>query len=64
MIWVIIVATIGVIIFFFLRDRDKMLDSQVDNLGGIKEKYSEIIEWMTLEPKAKVVKATSVKLIL
>lgn len=58
MIWVIIVIIIGVIIFFFLRDRDKMLNSQVDGHGGMKQKYSQLIEWMLNDPKAKLVKVS------
>lgn len=56
MIWIIVIIIIGIVIFFFLRDRDKMLDSQVDGHGGMKQKYSKLIEWMTSDPKAKIVK--------
>jgi hypothetical protein len=56
MIWVIVIAIIGVVIFFFLRDRDKMLNSQVDGHGGMRQKYSQLISWMTSDPRSKVVK--------
>jgi len=55
---VILLLIIGIIIFFFLRDRDKMLDSQVDGHGGMKQKYSILIQWLTNNPNARVVKAT------
>ena len=58
MIWIIALTIIGVIIFFFLRDRDRMLDSQVDNLGGMLNKYSLLIKWLTSNPNAKIVKVT------
>lgn len=58
MTWIIILLIVGVIIFFFLRDRDKMLDKQVDNHGGMRQKYSLLIEWLTSDPNAKVVKVT------
>lgn len=58
MTWIIILLIVGVIIFFFLRDRDKMLDQQVDGQGGMKQKYGELIEWLTSEPNARIVKTT------
>ena len=56
MIYVIILLIVGVIIFFFLRDRDKMLAQQVDANGGMKQKYALLIEWLTSEPNAQIVK--------
>lgn len=47
---------IGIIIFFFLKDRDKMLASQIDRHGGMKQKYSELIEWLITEPDARIIK--------
>ena len=56
--WLVILVIIGVIIFFFLRDRDKMLNIKVDSYGGMEKKYSQIVEWMTQEPGAKIVNIT------
>ena len=56
MIWTISLFIVAIIIFYFLRDRDKMLNAQVDGHGGIKEKYSELIEWLLSDPNAKLVK--------
>ena len=58
MTFVILLLIIGVIIYFFLKDRDKMLESQVDGHGGIKQKYSTLIQWLTNYPNARVVKVT------
>ena len=60
MIWTISLFIVAIIIFYFLRDRDKMLNAQVDGHGGIKEKYSELIEWLLSDPNAKLVKITPV----
>lgn len=48
----------GVIIFYFLRvrDRDRMLVSNVDANGGMKIKYSELIGWLRSDPNAKITK--------
>lgn len=50
----------GVIIFYFLRvrDRDRMLVSNVDANGGMKIKYSELIGWLRSDPNAKITKIT------
>ncbi|WP_133256599.1 hypothetical protein [Flavobacterium tibetense] len=58
MTWIIIITIIGVIIYYFLKDRDKMLETQVDNFGGMKRKYSLLIEWLTSDPKARITKTT------
>ena len=58
MTWIIVLVIIGIVIYFFLRDRDKMLENQVDNFGGMKNKYSLLIEWLTSDPKARVTKMT------
>jgi len=58
MTWLIIIIIVGVIIFYFLRDRDKMLAIQVDNEGGIKKKYEELVNWLTDDPNAKITKLT------
>jgi len=58
MVWVIVLGIIGIIFFSFLRDRNKMLDSQVDNHGGMLKKYSEIVSTLVADPDAKVVKVT------
>lgn len=56
MTWLLIIAIFGVIIYFFLKDRDKMLENQVDNFGGMKEKYSLLVEWLTTDPKSNITK--------
>lgn len=58
MTWSIVLIIVGVIIFYFLRDRDKMLEQQVDEQGGMKQKYAELIEWLTDAPNARIVKTT------
>lgn len=56
--WITIIVILGIIIYFFLRDRDKMLQSQVDNFGGMERKYSLIIEWLTNNPNSRITKKT------
>lgn len=53
-----ITIIIGVILFFFLRDRDKMLDQQVDRAGGMRNKYSELIGVLTADARAKITHET------
>jgi len=54
--WLLVIVIIGVIIFYFLKDRDKMLEQKVDNFGGMKQKYSVLINWLTNHPQAKITK--------
>lgn len=56
MIWIVVISIIGIIIYNFFKDRDKMLESQVDNFGGMNKKYSLLIEWLTSDPKAQITK--------
>ncbi len=56
MTWLLILIIIGVIIFYFFKDRDKMLEQQVDNFGDMKQKYSTLIDWLTSHPKATITK--------
>ena len=58
MTWIIIITIIGVIIYYFLKDRDKMLETQVDNFGGMNRKYSLLIEWLTSDSNAHITKIT------
>lgn len=41
-----------------MRDRDRMLVSNVDANGGMKIKYSELIGWLRSDPNAKITKIT------
>lgn len=59
MIWIIVLVILAAIVFFFLRDRHKMIKRQVGVHGGMKKKYATLIDWLTNEPSAKVVKVTS-----
>lgn len=58
MVWVLIIGIIGVVIYFFLKDRDKMLEASVDNKGGMRQKYSDLIGWLTDDPNAKITNVT------
>jgi hypothetical protein len=59
MFWIIfILCIVGYIIYSFTKDRDQMLQRQVDMQGGMAKKYEYIIEYMTNEPSAKVIKVT------
>lgn len=58
MVWVLIVGIIGVVIYFFLKDRDKMLETSVDNEGGMRQKYSDLIGWLTDDPNVKITNVT------
>ncbi len=58
MTWVVILVIAGIIIFYFLKDRDKMLENQVDTHGGMRQKYSTLIKELTTNPNSKVVKIT------
>lgn len=53
-----ILIILGVIIFFFLKDRDKSLENQVDFQGGIQNKYSLLIQYLSDHPYAKISKVT------
>ncbi len=57
MTWIIILIVVGGM-FFFLSDRDKMLKQQVDEQGGMKKKYAELIDWLTSDPNARIIKIT------
>ena len=58
MTWIIILVIIGIVIFYFFKDRDKMLEKQVDDFGGMKNKYSLLIEWLTSDPNSHITKVT------
>ena len=58
MVWIIILAIIGIVLFYFLRDRDKMLEHKVDKHGGMKQKYCLLLEWLTIDPNSKITKIT------
>ena len=45
MAWTIVLLIIGVIIFYFLKDRNKMLENNVDQHGGMKQKYTHLIDY-------------------
>ncbi|WP_415374591.1 hypothetical protein [Patiriisocius sp. Uisw_017] len=56
--WVFLIGIVGVVIFYFLKDRNKMLETTVDNEGGMRQKYRDLIGWLTDDPNAKVTKVT------
>lgn len=59
MFWIFFALIIVVyIIHNFLKDRDTMLQKQVDMHGGMSEKYGYLIKNLTIEPSAKVIKVT------
>lgn len=58
MIWVIIIGVVAFIIFKFLRDRNRMLQNELGS-GGMGEKYSMLIQWLTNDPNARIIKTTS-----
>ncbi len=59
MIWAILILIIVIyIIYNFTKDRDHMLERQVDMQGGMAKKYEYLIEHMTNDPSSKVVKVT------
>ena len=58
MIWVIVVGIGIFILYSFFRDRDQMLQRQVDMQGGMAKKYACLIQRLTDDPSAKVVKVT------
>jgi hypothetical protein len=59
MFWtILILGIIGYILYSFTKDRDQMLKRQVDMQGGMAKKYEYLIECMTHDPNAKVVKVT------
>lgn len=53
---VVILVIIGLILYYFFRDRDKMLETQVDSEGGMQNKYSLLIDWLTNHPDARITK--------
>lgn len=59
MFWVLIIAgIIGYVIYNFSRDRDQMLERQVDMNGGMTKKYEYLINRLTNDNNAKVVRVT------
>lgn len=56
--FITIVIIFGIIIFFFLKDRDKSLQNQVDANGGIHNKYHLLIGFLSNHPNAKITKIT------
>lgn len=58
MIWLLIVVILGYIIYSFLKDRDVALKAQVDSYGGIKNKYSDLVNWLTSDPNSRIIKIT------
>jgi hypothetical protein len=53
---VLVLFIVGVIIYFFLKDRHKMLENQVDSYGGMRAKYAELIEWLISDTNAQIIK--------
>lgn len=53
-----IIIIFGVLIFFFLKDRDKSLENQVDFQGGIQNKYSLLVQFLSNHPNARIIKVT------
>lgn len=59
MFWImLIIGIIGYTLYSFSRDRDHMLQRQVDMRGGMAKKYEYLVERLTTTPSAKVVKVT------
>lgn len=59
MFWtLLILGGIGIVIYRFLNDRDKMLIKQVDSQGGMLEKYKYLIEKLTEDPRINIFKIT------
>ena len=54
--YLLIIFIVGVVIFFFLKDRNKMLETQIDLEGGIINKYSKIVQVLTNDRNAKITK--------
>jgi hypothetical protein len=52
----VIIILFGISLFYFFRDRDKMLSSKVDSYGGMRVKYKTIIEALLKDPQARVTK--------
>lgn len=57
---IIIIALIGIVIYIFkfFYDRDKMLEKQVDENGGMLLKYKTLVNHFTNDPDAKVTSVT------
>lgn len=57
--WVfIILGVVLFIVYSFFSDRNKMLQRQVDLRGGMAKKYNTLIEGLTDDPSAQVIKVT------
>lgn len=55
MIYIVVAVVIVFVIGKFFIDRDKMIEKQVDNQGGMRVKYKTLIDLLTQEPSAKIV---------
>lgn len=58
MIWLVLAVIFGYIIYSFLKDRDAALRAQVDSYGGVKNKYSDLVRWLTSDPNSRITKIT------
>lgn len=57
--WILIsLGIIGVILYNFFTDQDKMLKEQVDLQGGMSKKYEYLVNYLTKYPSARVIKVT------
>lgn len=53
-----ILVILGVVIYFFLKDRDASLQNQVDFHGGIQNKYQTLIAFLSNHPQAHISKVS------
>ena len=49
---------VGYFAYAFTKDRDEMLNAQVDSHGGMAKKYEYLIEHLTNDSRAKIAKVT------
>ena len=57
MFWILLIlGIVGYIIYMFTRDRDHMLQRQVDMHGGMVNKYQYLVKCFTDHPTAKIVR--------
>lgn len=55
--WLIVAGIVGYIVFRFFSDREKMIKN-IDNEGGMSDKYAILLSYLMAEPNSKITRLT------
>ena len=59
MLWIILIAIVGFIIYNMVKDHKEDVTANVSNFGGMQAKYSLLIEYLTQHPSSRITKLTN-----